>query len=94
MKAKAKMAMLIQNCQGQMLGVEKFSFVQSRRVAAANRPTTAGRRAAKMFWTVAVFIYLRNMRAMRIIRMSEGSTKAKVATHEPKMDIPSFIPAF
>ena len=42
MNAKAKMAMLIQNCQGQMLGVEKFSSVIRHSEAAASRPTTAG----------------------------------------------------
>ena len=35
--------MLMENCQAFSLGVEKFSFVQSNKVAAANNPTTAGR---------------------------------------------------
>ena len=47
MSVPTKMAMLIQNCQGESDGVEKFSDVISNRQAAAKRPTTAGRRPVK-----------------------------------------------
>lgn len=47
MKVATKSRMLIQNCQAFSLGVEKLSLVQSNRVAAANKPTTAGRKPEK-----------------------------------------------
>ena len=84
-----KRAQLMKNCQGFPIGVEKFSALQSSRVAAANRPTTAGRRPAKMERTGRVFMYFINRRLMRIIRMSDGNTKASVAVAEPRMAISS-----
>ena len=47
---------LIQNCQGLTLGEEKFSSLMSSSVAAARRPTTAGRRPAKALCTGRVFM--------------------------------------
>ena len=80
-------AQLMKNCQGFSKGVEKFSLLQSRRVAAASRPTTAGRKPVKTDCTNGVFIYFINMRLISIIRISEGSTKAKVAVAEPSVAI-------
>ena len=82
-----KRAMLIQNCQGFSIGVEKFSLLQSSNVAAARRPTTAGRRPVKTDCTNGVFMYFMNILLIRIIRISEGSTSAKVAVAEPSVAI-------
>ena len=86
-------AQLMKNCQGFSVGVEKFSLLQRRRVAAANSPTTAGRRPLKIDCTRGVFIYFINIRLIRIMSISEGSTKAKVAVTEPSMAIVSPKPA-
>ena len=80
-------AQLIKNCQGFSIGVEKFSLLQRRSVAAARSPTTAGRRPLKTDWTNGVFIYFMNILLIRIIRISEGNTKANVAVVEPRMAI-------
>ena len=80
-------AQLMKNCQGFSDGVEKFSLLQSKGVAAANKPTTAGRRPLNTDCTKGVFIYFINILLMSIIKMSEGSTKAKVAVAEPSIDI-------
>ena len=82
-----KRATLTKNCQGLTAGVEKFSAVQSRRVAAAKRPTTAGRRPANIDWTTDVFMYFMNILLMRIISTNDGSTNANVAVAEPRIDI-------
>ena len=66
----------------------------SNKAAAANRPTTAGRRPPKMLFTVGVFMYFRNILAMRIMRMNEGSTRAKVAVQLPSTAIVSPMWAF
>ena len=55
-KVAAKSITLIQNCQGLTLGEEKFSSLMSSSVAAAKRPTTAGRRPAKALCTGRVFM--------------------------------------
>ena len=86
-KVTIKRNTLIQNCQAFSEGEEKFSLVQRSSVAAANRPTTAGRNPMKTDWTVLVRMYLRNILLMRIIRMSDGRTRAKVAVNEPKTAI-------
>ena len=78
---------LTQNCQGFSLGVEKFSLVHSSSVAAANSPTTAGRKPRKMLSMVGVCMYLRNILAMRIISMNDGSTNEKVDTAEPSIAV-------
>ena len=83
----ANRAQLIKNCQGFVVGVEKFSALQSNRVAAAKRPTTAGRKPVNTDCTRWVFIYFINILLIRIIKMSEGSTRAKVAVAEPKTAI-------
>ena len=75
---------LIQNRQASSFGVEKFSLVHSSNVAAAKSPTTAGRSPAKTLCTVGCFMYLMKSFEMRIIRMSDGSTSAKVDTQEPR----------
>ena len=84
---EASRAQLIQNCQGFSEGVEKFSLLQSNRVAAANKPTTAGRRPLNTDCTSGVFMYFINILLIRIIKMSEGSTSAKVAVTLPRMAI-------
>ena len=79
-----KSAMLMEKRQG-LSGVEKFSPLQSSRVAAANKPTTAGRRPVKTSCTARVFMYFINILLMRIIKMNEGSTRAVVAVSDPNM---------
>ena len=76
------------------MGVLKFSCVHNNRVAAASRPTTAGRRAVKTLVTVRVCIYFMNILLMRIIRISEGKTSAKVAVALPSTAIGIEKPAF
>lgn len=93
MNVAAKRITLIQNCHIFSLGAEKFSLLHSNRVAAASRPTTAGRRPLKTDCTAGVFMYLMNILAMIIIRMSDGSTRANVATQEPRIDIDVPSPA-
>ena len=78
---------LIQNCQRFSVGVLKFSRVHNNKVAAANNPTTAGRNPWKTEVTVRVCMYFMNILLMSIIRMSEGSTSAKVAVVEPRIAI-------
>ena len=68
-------------------GVEKFSLSNSRSAAAARRPTTAGRRPRKMFWTVSDFIYFISIFDMSIISISDGRTRANVAVRLPSMDV-------
>lgn len=94
MKVATNMPMLIQNCHASSDGVEKFSALQRRSVAASNSPTTAGRSPVKMLCTTGVFIYFMNIRLIRIIRMSDGKTSAKVATVLPSIAMPCPIPAF
>lgn len=67
------------------MGVEKFSLVQRSRVAAANRPTTAGRKPMNTDCTICVFMYFINILLMSSIRISEGSTKAKVDVADPRI---------
>ena len=86
-KVATKRKTLIQNCHGFTAGVLKFSSLISSKVAAPNNPTTAGRNPIMMLCTVGVLTYFRNTRAMAIINISEGSTKAKVATALPNTDI-------
>ena len=74
---------LIQNCHGLKDGVEKLSAVMSNRVAAANSPTTAGRRPVKTDCTRWVCIYFIKSLLISIIRMSDGNTNAKVAVMLP-----------
>ena len=69
------------------MGVEKFSLLQSNRVAAASNPTTAGRRPVNMDCTNGVFIYFMNILLIRIINIREGNTSAKVAVTEPRIAI-------
>ena len=78
---------LTENCQTDSVGEPKFSLLQSSRVAAPNNPTTAGRNPVKIDLTVRVFIYFINILLMSIIRMSEGSTRAKVAVALPNTAI-------
>lgn len=86
-------AILIQNCHGFPTIEPKFSSFISSRVAAAKRPTTAGLSPLKIFCTGSVFIYFINILLMSIMRTREGSTKAVVATTEPKTDIHMPYPA-
>ena len=80
-------AQLMKNCHGFSIGVEKFSLLQSSKVAAARSPTTAGRSPIKIDCTRWVFIYFMNILLMSIIKISDGSTKAKVEVAEPRMAI-------
>ena len=84
----------MQNCHRFSLGVEKLSGVISNRVAAASKPTTAGRNPVKIDCTVWVCIYFINIRLMSTIRISEGNTRAKVAVAEPSTAIGIEKPAF
>ena len=92
-KVAKKRKRLTPNCQGLISGEEKFSTSQSRSVAAARRPTTAGRRPMKTLWTAGVRIYFINMRLMRTIRMKLGRTRAKVAVALPSTAIIPSKPA-
>ena len=89
-----KRKQLIQNCHGLVLGVEKFSGVINISVAAASKPTTAGRNPVKTLFTNGVFMYFMNILLIRIMRINEGSTKAKVAVILPKMAMGVLYPAF
>ena len=84
-KVATKSETLTQKVQGSVCMLPKFSLLQSSKVAAANKPTTTGRRPAKILCITTVCMYFMNMRLMRIIRMNEGNTSAKVAMHEPAM---------
>ena len=85
--------MLIQNCHSFSVGVEKFSGVSSNSVAAPSIPTTAGRKPEKTDCTMLVCMYFKKSLLIIIIRMSEGNTKAKVATALPTTASVSPIPA-
>ena len=76
----------MQNCQGFSIGVEKFSLLQSSNVAAASNPTTAGRRPVNIDCTSGVFMYFINILLISIISTNDGSTKAKVAVAEPRIE--------
>lgn len=82
-KVARKRAMLMQNCHMFTLGKEKFSALQSSRVAAAKSPTTTGRKPIKMDCTVGVFMYFRNILLMSSININDGNTKANVAVALP-----------
>ena len=88
-----KRAMLIQNCQGCSAGVLKFSGVISNKAAAARSPTTAGRSPEKILCTKGVSMYFMNILLIKIIRMKEGSTRAKVAVALPKTAMIPLYPA-
>ena len=85
MKAAPKSRQLTMNCHQSVVGVEKLSAVHNNKVAAANSPTTAGRRPRKTLSTLRWCMNFINILLIRIIRISEGSTRAKVATAEPRM---------
>ena len=89
----AKSAVLIQNCHGFCDGVEKLSDVMSSSVAAPSSPTTAGRNPMKTDCTTEVFMYFINILLIRIIRMSDGSTRANVAVMLPSMAIGGTVDA-
>ena len=84
----------MQNCQRFSFGVLKLSRVHNNNVAAANKPTTVGRKALNTLSTVRVCIYFMNILLMSIIRISEGRTNAKVAVALPKTAIGIEKPAF
>ena len=85
MKALMKRKQLTKNCQASSLGEEKLSAVHNNKVAAANNPTTAGRNPLKMLSTEWVCMYFINILLISIIKISEGSTSAKVATADPRI---------
>ena len=97
MNAAMNKKQLMKNCQGLSVGVEKFSRVHNNNVAAANNPTTVGRRVVKTLSTVLVCIYFMNILLMRIISISEGKTNAKVAVALPNtargIENPAFFTA-
>ena len=70
-------------------GDEKFSLLHSSSVAAASRPTTTGRRAAKTDRTTGASMYFMNSLLISIISTSDGSTSAKVAVALPRMAVSS-----
>ena len=79
------MQMLTMNWYLSVWKLPKFSAVINRRAAAANRPTTAGRKPWKTASTIGCFWYFRKNLLMAIIRMNDGSTTAKVAVAEPRI---------
>ena len=76
------MATLIQNCQGDSAGVEKFSGVSNNRTAAARRPTTAGRKPKKMCSTVGWLLYFIRNLEINNIRMKEAHRHPVVVSHD------------
>ena len=76
---------LTPNCHGLAVGVEKFSGVINKRVAAARSPTTAGLKPVNTDCTMCVFIYFINILLIRTISISDGSTNANVAVAEPSI---------
>src|SRR5574344_1866661 len=84
---------LIQNCQGFVVGEEKFSLFINSNAAAASKPTTAGLNPVKMLCTNGVCIYFMNILLIRIIKMSEGKMRANVAVAEPNTAMISEYPA-
>ena len=75
--------------QGFIDGAEKFSLFINSNAAAAISPTTAGRRPDMMLCTTIEFMYFMNNRQIRIIRMNDGSTSARVAVALPSTAIVS-----
>ena len=71
-----------------------FSAFISNSVAAASKPTTAGRSPMNMLVTTGWPMYFMNILEIRIIRMSEGRTNAKVAVREPRIAMKPSKPAF
>ena len=88
-----KITMLIQNCQGDSDGVEKFSGVINNKQAAASKPTTAGRKPVNTCSTMGWFLYCIKNFDISSMSINEGSTTAKVAVTEPKMPIQWAPPA-
>ena len=78
---------LTENCQRFTVGVEKLSGVMSSSVAAASKPTTAGRKPLNTDCTRCVCMYFMKSLLMSIMRMSEGSTNANVAVMLPNTAI-------
>ena len=87
-----KSATEIKNCQGWSRSL-KFSADSSNKVAAANRPTTAGRNPRKRLCTMWVCMYFMNILLIKIISVTEGNTSANVAVALPSMDMPVEKPA-
>ena len=85
MNAATNSRQLTMNCHQSVVGVEKLSAVHNNKVAAANSPTTAGRSPWKTLSTERWCMNFINILLISIIRISEGSTSAKVATAEPKI---------
>lgn len=82
-KAATKRNRLTQNCHAFSVGVEKLSRVHNNKVAAASKPTTAGRNPMNTDCTVGVCMYFMNILLMSTIRISDGSTKAMVEMKDP-----------
>ena len=93
MKVAAKRKQLIQNCHGLTESAPKFSGDISNKEAAPSKPTTAGRKPLRTFFTGTVSTYLKNNLAINIISINEGSIKATVAVRLPNTDIISPYPA-
>lgn len=77
-----------------MFGDAKFSVLHNNNVAAANNPTTTGRMPLNIDCTELVFIYFINILVIRIIRINDGNTNAKVAVKLPNIGIIPLKPAF
>ena len=92
--AKQKSPTLIQNCQGVLDMLPKFSSFMSSKAAAANRPTTAGRKPWKVLSTALWFLYLIRNLLMISISTKLGKTTAKVAIKLPRMPQAGSKPAF
>ena len=93
MNAAMNSRQLTMNCHQSVVGVEKLSAVHNNKVAAASSPTTAGRRPWKTLSTLWWYMYFMNILLMRIIRINEGSTSAKVATAYPNTPMGAEYPA-
>ncbi len=89
MNEAAKSMMLMKNCQGLTAIEPKFSASHNSSVAAASKPTTAGRSPVKMACTSDVRMYFRKSLLMSTISMIDGRTSASVAVKLPKTDMAS-----
>ena len=76
-----------QKCQGETSSELKFSLLHRSNVAAAIKPTIAGRSPIKTLCTTSDCMYLRKSLITMSISMKLGSTSAKVAVRLPATPI-------
>ena len=77
-----------------MLSEPKFSWFIRTNAAAANSPTTPGRRPLNTDAMTGCFWYFRKNLLISTIRMNEGNTTESVAIAEPNMPMAWLYPAF